>query len=294
MNPLATQQDIVAITGWSKGYVSKLIAAVAGDTPQQLLDFFAKGLQPMTVILLKPVFVAADPSTRDQLAQSLSGCSLETAQKISDSFQKGMAPSAVVDLYCGTKTTPILDDSEQSALVVENSASSTFTSSGDKPVKTENPAGVVSVKPIPSVVSNPAPSVQAQSSNPASRLPSGIRPENYAIVEALALANGTSNALVKALIVKAITLDLDREELENACLISAKCNDADLAVFYLTKIMSDGSSFSAFRQYARSVRLTIKSIYRREKDHSLEVSKALREGVFSPLPLAPRKSDKKS
>ena len=281
VNPSGTQQDISSITGWTQSYISRLLAVLAEDTPRQIIDLFAKGMKLTTVMVLKTVFITADPSNRDQLAQSLSDCSLESAQKIADSVQKGMDPISAVELYCGTQNNSTANVAEQSILPP-----------GDNPVKTEGPffANVNTVTPT---LLSPVPSTKFQSTNFAPRLPSGIRPENNAIVEAFAIENGTSKSLVKALMKKAITLDLDIEELENACLISANCKDADLAVCYLTSIMTDRSSFSAFRQYAKAVRLILRAIYRREKDHHLEVSKALRAGVFSPLPLVPGKTEKK-
>ena len=258
--PDKTHKDIAKITGWDRSYVSKLLTIVSGDTPSQIQDLFAKGLSLRAALSLTPVFIAVDPSDRDHLARSLHGCSTETAELISKSVQQGVAPKEAIELYCGVHDNQESIYAEPSAMAVED---------------------------------NDPFSVPVKSANFSPRLPSGIRPENDAIVEAFALENGTTKALVKGLIKKAITLDLDREELENACLISANCNDADLAVCYLTTIMADSSSYSAFRQYARSVRLTLKAIYRREKDHSFDVAKALREGVFNPRPLVPGKSDKK-
>lgn len=288
-NPDKTHMDIAKITGWDRSYVSKLLTVVSSDTPSQIQDLFAKGLSMRAAISLTPVFIAIDPSDRDQLARSLTGCSTETAELMSKSVQQGMDPSEAVELYCSARLNSESTDAEPSVMAVEANDPFPVASSKEKSVKTVE---VVSAKPVSAVVPKNALSVPVKSANFSPRLPSGIRPENDAIVEAFALENGTTKALVKMLIKKAITLDLDREELENSCLISANCNDADLAVCYLTIIMADSSSYSAFRQYARSVRLTLKAIYRREKDHSFDVAKALREGVFNPRPLVPGKSEK--
>lgn len=87
--------------------------------------------------------------------------------------------------------------------------------------------------------------------------------------------------------------DLSYQELDDACIISAVCRDATEAVVYLTQIMSDSRTYSAFTQYAKASRLTLKVMYKRETEHNFKISKALREGGFYPLLYSPELSENK-
>ena len=288
-NPHRTQSDIAGITGWERSYISRLIRVTENDVPKRLLVLFAEGVSLKVITALIPVFCATDISAHDRLAEALEGCSVETAEKISDDIKQHIDPFQSITSYDMYPKRQFISNPTPNKQFLEDLGVSVL----DPEVNFEKPRfnNIQNKMNSPREVVNSIVPGQPQDEKNAPKLPSGISPTNEAIVEHFAIENGTSKALAKSLIAIAHTENLTREELEYACLISANIGNANSAVDHLMIIMADKRAYSGFKQYVKAIRLILKTIAVREKEHDSKISTALRESVFTPLPLFSEKPE---
>jgi ParB/RepB/Spo0J family partition protein len=293
LHPLLTHSELAEKVGMERTNASRCLKITDTETPKPLVDLFARGLAINAAIALKPIFMVIEPSSHDRLAELLDGISERMAAKLSSAVvEQKIDPFDAVEMFgisskktVASNPVPVVPDD---ATVISS-------------VRTEPVAETV--KSAPGIVSNskvgspagkfsPAP-VQSQSEKTASRLPTGIVPDHDGVVTKLAEDNGSSKFLVKKLIIKARTENLSYEELNDACLISARCENADIAVTCLVTIMADARAFSAFSQYAKAARLALRAMAAREKVHDFSIVNALQNAILTPLPLVPESPVKK-
>lgn len=293
LHPSLTQTELAEKVGRKQSFVSQLIQTVKEDTPKPLVSLFARGMAVMTVLALKPVFLATDPSFYDRLAETVDGCSIGTAKALSIAVVEQKMDPFEATAMCGIsqKKVAIHEPVSNDFPSVDNG----FSVEAEAVVPTINssPAGILISKPLAPLNNKTSANSNPQSTISSSRLPTGIAADNDGVVTKLAIDNGTSKFLVKKLIVKARAENLSYEELNDACLISARCENADQAVAHLITLMADARAFSAFSQYARSARLALRTMAVREKDHDFAVATALRVSIIVPLPLVPESPQKK-
>lgn len=293
LHPSLTHTELAEKVGMERTKVSRCLKVTDTETPKPLADLFERGLSVNAAATLRPVFMSVEPSSHDRLADLLDGISERMAIKLSNAVvEQKIDPFDAVEMFgISSKKTVAINP----APVVPDDAPVISSVHTEPVANTDKSApGIVSKSKVdfPAGKFSPAP-VQSQSEKTASRLPTGIVPDHDGVVTKLAEDNGTSKFLVKKLIIKARIENLSYEELNDACLISARCENADIAVARLVTLMADARAFSAFSQYAKSVRLALRVMVAREKEHDFSVVTALRDAIIVPLPLVPESPQKK-
>lgn len=295
LHPSLTLAELAEKVGLPLGNAGKYLQITEKDTPEALLALFARGLAVNAAVTLKSVFLATTPSDHIRLAELLDGVSERSAKLLSTAvIEENMDPFEAVEVIGITpKNIPVFETVSNELIKIENIPLDQIAVVSDTG---ELPKNCFGSKPNTGFRTKSSTSSQSTSIETINRLSVGIRPENDEVVTKLAVDNGTSKVLVRKLINKALTLGLSLNELNDACLISSHCDDPDMAVVHLTTIMADKRAFSAFKQYANSIRLVLRVMTSREKNNSLKVITALRDSIFTPLPLMlelPRKKIRK-
>jgi ParB/RepB/Spo0J family partition protein len=293
LHPSLTQVELAERVGLTRSMVVKFLQITEAEIPKPLVFLFARGLSINAAVALKPVFMAVESSSHPRLSELLDGITERKALQLSrEVVEKMIGPFEAIEMFGIASNKAVTGEAVSSHLIA--SATSSHVQSTTDVVEITQPTltNHSSKQSIFTTIRPSAPEPSLSVKN-ASRLPTGVAADHDGVVTKLAIDNGTSKFLVKKLIVKARAENLSYEELDDACLISARCQNADQAVVHLLTIMADARAFSAFRQYARSVRLALRAMAVREKDHDFAVATALRESIIVPLALVPESPQKK-
>jgi len=301
LHPSLTQADLAKkvgmaqgmAQGMNQGLTAKFLSITETETPKPLVDLFARGLAVNAAIALKPVFMAVEPSSHYRLAELLDGISERLARQLANTIvEQKIDPFEAIEMFGASPKKVITGETVSSDLSTFVPISSVQSATVvDKIIQPSNANSSSKQDTVTGI--RPSAPVPTQFEKTASRLPTGIVPNHDDVVTKLAIDNGTSKFLVKKLIVKARAENLSYEDLNDACLISVCCENADQAVAHLVTLMADARAYSAFRQYVKSVRLALRVMAAREKEHGFAVVTALRNSVISPLPLVPESPEKK-